>query len=369
MSATIDRFELRHPRGATRLVAGPGALEAALDELGAALAGRSVFLVTAAPIETLHGASLTALERRCEVAGRLLVPDGEAAKGAEVAAGLWRELAARGALRDSVVVAFGGGSVGDLAGFVAGTFARGIELVQMPTTFLAQVDAAIGGKCAIDLPESKNAVGLFHHPIAVVADSRWLSTLPRPQLRSGLVEAIKMAALLDLELLARIEAELELLLAGDAEALGPVVARAMRAKVAVVESDPEERGGRRVLLNFGHTLGHALEAEAGYGSLLHGDAVAHGLRFALRLSRERGGDAAFADRLERLIARLDLPPLPRLDAARLLERMGRDKKARKGGAIWVLARGAGDGWTDAGVAPELVARELERFLAEPGFSP
>ncbi len=367
MSLPVDRFELRHPTGATVLLAGPGALERGLDELGERWAGRLVFTVTSAPIAALHGSSLAAIEARCGLACRLEVPDGEAAKDATVAERLWRELASAGALRESLVVAFGGGSVGDLAGFVAGTYARGLELVQVPTTLLAQVDAAIGGKCAINLPEAKNAVGLFHHPSAVIADSRLLATLPADQLRSGLVELIKMAALLDLELLARVEDGLELLLAGDAVALGPAVSAAMRAKAAVVEADPEERTGRRLLLNFGHTLGHALEAELGYGSMLHGDAVGHGLRFALRLSVRRGGDPRFAARLERLLDRLGLPPLPRQPprvAAELLARMGRDKKARRGGPVWVLARGGGDGVTDPDVPPELVAAELDRFLAD-----
>jgi 3-dehydroquinate synthase len=362
MTAPIDRFDLRHPRGVTSVAAGDGALAAGLEPLGERLAEKLVFAVTSRPIAELHGAGLDALARRCGELRRLEVPDGEAAKSPAVAERLWRELGRGGALRDSAVVAFGGGSVGDLAGFVAGTYARGLDLVQLPTTLLAQVDAALGGKCALDLPEGKNLVGLFHHPVAVVADTRLLATLPPAQLRSGLVEAVKMAALLDLELFGAIETDLGALLAGDAGALAPVVARALRAKARVVESDPEERSGARALLNFGHTLGHALEAEAGYGALLHGDAVAHGLRFALRLSVARGGDRDFAARLERLLDRMGVPPLPRLDAAALLARVARDKKARRGGTAWVLARGPGAGCVDREVPPELVERELARFL-------
>jgi 3-dehydroquinate synthase len=229
---------------------------------------------------------------------------------------------------------------------------------------LAQVDAAIGGKTAIDLPEAKNAVGVFHHPVAVAADPRWLATLPAAELRSGLVEAIKAAALLDPALLARIEADLDDLRAGDRRALGPVVAAAAIAKVKLVERDPEERDQRR-LLNFGHTLGHALEAEAGYGRLAHGDAVAHGIDFALRLSVIRGGDPAFAARLRRLLGRLGVPALPELPAAALWHRMLRDKKATERGLVWVLALGAGRGHVDAGLPPELARTELEAWLGAP----
>jgi 3-dehydroquinate synthase len=368
MSPSVDRSELRHGRGATLQFAGRGALDAGLAELGERLAGRLAFALVQPPVAALHGHVLDALAARVGRLERLEVPDGEAAKTVAVAERLWRELVARGARRDSLVVAFGGGSVGDLAGFVAGAFARGVGFLQLPSTLLAQVDASIGGKCAVDLPESKNAVGLFHHPLAVIAETALLATLPRTELRSGIVEVVKMAALLDVDLLARVEADLERLLDGDAGALAPVVVAAVRAKTEVIESDPEETGGRRLLLNFGHTLAHALEAEIGYGRIAHGDAVAHGLRFALALSIARGGDPEFAERVVRLLDRLGTPPLPRLAAASLVERMGRDKKAVRSGLVWVLARRAGEGAIDRDVPPGLVAAELERFLgpAAPG---
>jgi len=214
----------------------------------------------------------------------LEVADGEAAKTVESAAGLWNRMLAAEGKRDSRVVAFGGGSAGDLAGFAAGCFLRGLEFVQIPTTLLAQVDAAIGGKTGVDLPGGKNTVGLFHHPALVVCDTAILPTLPRGELRSGLVEVIKMAALLDLELLALVEEHLDLLLAGDAAALGPVVAGAAAAKIGVVECDPTEQGDRR-LLNFGHTLGHALESVRG---LRHGEAVALGMVLEAGITKEMG---------------------------------------------------------------------------------
>ncbi|KAB2959981.1 MAG: 3-dehydroquinate synthase, partial [Thermoanaerobaculia bacterium] len=228
-------FELRAGGGATRHRIGGDALAAAAAELATEVAGRTVFLVTEATVWGLHGERLAALPAACSRLHRLVVPAGEAAKQVEVADSLWRAMSAAGGKRDSRVIAFGGGSVGDLAGFVAGTFLRGVDWLLLPTTLLAQVDASIGGKTAVDLPEAKNAVGLFHHPRLVVADTGVLATLPPEQVRSGLVEAVKVAALLDPELLARIERDRAALLAGDAAALAPVVATAARLKAGLVE--------------------------------------------------------------------------------------------------------------------------------------
>jgi 3-dehydroquinate synthase len=358
-----QRFDLRHPRGTTAIVAGEGAFAAARDGLAGALAGRSLFVVSAAPILALHAGALEPLRAMARSVRVLEVPDGEPAKCVVEAERLWSALAAAGAKRDSVIAAFGGGTVGDLAGFAAATFLRGVELVQLPTTLLAQVDAAIGGKTAIDLPEAKNGVGAFHHPSWVVADAGWLATLPAEELRSGLVEAIKTGALLDPDLLERIERDLERLRAGETGALGPVAAGAARAKARLVESDPEETGPRQ-LLNLGHTLGHALETAAGYGRLRHGDAVAHGLLFALGLAASRGLDPGFGRRLERLIERLGVPPLPALDPAALLELIARDKKAREAGLTWVLPIAPGRAERVVGVPATEVAARLAGFLAE-----
>jgi len=302
-------FELRHERGVTRHRYGAGALERSDDLLGPLLDGRRAFAISSAPVLGLWGRRLERIGTRAASFEVLEVADGEAAKCVAEAEGLWRRLAAGGGKRDSVILAFGGGSVGDLAGFVAGAFLRGVDWIQLPTTLLAQVAAAVGGKTAVDLPEAKNAVGLFHHPRAVVGDSELLATLPPDQLRSGLVEAVKTAALLDPELFDRIERDLDRLRAGEAATLAAVAAGAARRKAELVESDPSE-AGRRALLNLGHTVGHALEAEIGYGRISHGDAVAHGLRFALRLSAAAGGDPHFAARVARLLDRLEVPALP-----------------------------------------------------------
>jgi 3-dehydroquinate synthase len=353
--------------GASRLWIGVGALAHAAPRLEPWLAGRTVFVVAQPPVLEGHGAALDALTAAAGRRVDLPVPDGEAAKTVAVAGELWRAMLDAGGKRDSRLVTFGGGSAGDLGGFVAGCFLRGVEYVQVPTTLLAQVDAAIGGKTAVDLPGGKNTVGLFHHPRAVVADTALLASLPRGELRSGLVEVVKMAFFLDDALLRRVEDDLEDLLAGDAAALAPVVTAAAAAKIGVVESDVRE-GGRRRLLNFGHTLGHAVESALGYRGLRHGEAVAYGILFALRLAEARGPgwlDPAAGDRLRRLLARLELPPLPAdaLAVDDLVERLGRDKKARESGVVWVLPASAAAGGVEGRMVTEVGAGEVRRHLA------
>ncbi len=363
-AATVRELTLRHGAGATAIRIGEGALAAAREELAAWVAGRALFVVSDPRVLSLHGAALAPLRDAARRSTILEVPEGEAAKSLAIAEGLWSAMLAAGGKRDSRVVAFGGGSIGDVAGFAAGCFLRGVELALVPTTLLAQADAAIGGKTAIDLPAAKNSVGVFHHPAFVIAETDFLLTLPAAELRSGLVEVIKMAALLDPALLERIERDLEPLLAADREALAGVAAAGAAAKIAVVERDPGERGERRVL-NFGHTLAHAVEAELGYRGLRHGEAVAYGILFALRLARRRGLAQREAERLRALLRRLRLPPLPRLDPAALAERIGRDKKAREGGVEWVLPAGIGT-WRAEAVPAAEVAAELPVFLADPG---
>ncbi len=362
--SNITPLRLHHPDGTTPVIVGDGAISSVLPELEDWLARRTAFLVTTPRVQALHGDRLAVLRRAASRWVILEVEDGEGAKTIESAGRLWNEMLAADGKRDSRVLAFGGGSVGDLAGFAAGCFLRGVEFVQIPTTLLAQVDAAIGGKTGVDLPLGKNTVGLFHHPWMVVGDTSVLPTLPREELRSGLVEVIKMAALLDPDLFGLLEEEVDLLLEGDAAALGPVVAAAAAAKIAVVERDPTEQGERR-LLNFGHTLGHAIESACGYAGLRHGEAVGYGILFALRLARSRGLKVETAGRIHALILRLGLPPLPELDPAELMAGMARDKKARESGLVWVLPRSLGEGWMEDGIAAGEVRNELRDFLRDP----
>ena len=328
------------------------------------LEGRTVFVLSTPLLERLHGGALHHLTSVAERRVDLSVEDGEGAKTLDHAGRLWREMLLAGGKRDSRLIAFGGGTVGDLAGFVAGCFLRGIEVVQVPTTLLAQVDASIGGKTAIDLPEGKNTVGVFLHPRWVLSDTRLLTTLPRREIRAGLVEAIKKAALLDVDLLTRIETDLDALLTGQGNALAEVVRRAASAKSRVVEAD-EREGGWRQVLNYGHTLGHAIEGALGYGDLLHGEAVAYGILFANRLARRRGLGGALPSRMRRLLERLELPPLPPLAVDDLLAFAGRDKKARRGGLTWVLPEDLGKPCFVDDLGWDEVAAEIGSFLADP----
>jgi 3-dehydroquinate synthase len=360
----VERLPLRHPRGVTHLFHGEGALAAAADELVEWLAGRRAFVVTTPVVWRLHGDDLGPLLAAAAAVERLEVPEGEAAKSLAEAQRLWQQMLRAGGKRDSRLLAFGGGSVGDLGGFVAAAFLRGIPCLQLPTTLLAQVDAAIGGKTAVDLPEAKNSVGAFHHPFAVVADTRWLASLDARQRRAGLVEAVKMAFLLDPPLFSEIERLLADLVAGDPAALAVVVPAAAAVKARVVERDPEE-AGERALLNFGHTLGHALETAAGYAGLLHGEAVGWGMLFALRLAGSRGLEPEAARRLTTVLQTLELPPLPAAGAGQLLALLARDKKAREGGLGWVLPQAVGRGRWSVRVPPDEVAAALAAFLAAP----
>lgn len=252
-------------------------------------------------------------------------------------------LAALGATRDACVYALGGGVVGDLAGFAAACWMRGIDCVQLPTTLLAMVDSSVGGKTAVDLPQGKNLVGAFHPPRAVLADATTLRTLPARELRAGLAEVAKYGAIVDAAFLDWLAGHSEALLGGDAEVLCEAIARSCAHKAAIVERDPFEHG-ERALLNFGHTFGHAIEAAQDYGALNHGEAVAIGMVLAARLSAALGL-ATDTDTmiLRALLQRFGLPTaLPAgLDPDALLARMRLDKKAQASGLRFVLWEGLG----------------------------
>ena len=269
----------------------------------------------------------------------LRVPTGERAKSVRAVAKLWGDLAQAGLGRDGGIVALGGGAVGDAVGFAAATYLRGVRVVHVPTTLLGMVDAAIGGKTAIDIPEGKNLVGAFHPPDAVFADAAVLATLPRRQLSSGLAEVVKSAFLADRDAVAHVERSLDGVLRGEIGPQVTTVALAAEVKANIVTLDPRE-AGLRELLNFGHTMGHAYEAAAHY-RVTHGEAVAIGLVFASALSETLGlAPRSLRIDVERLLARARLPiraPLPREVWAYLQ----RDKKARAGKVRWMLPRRVG----------------------------
>jgi len=291
---------------------------------------------------------------------RRVVPDGEVAKSVEVLGELWRACAAVPLGRGDVVVAVGGGVVGDLAGFLAATYARGIDVVQVPTTVLAQVDAAIGGKTGINLPEGKNLVGAFHQPRAVVCDVAVLASLPERIRREGFGEIAKYGLIRDPEVLGWLEAApgiaggvapdragaLQSSVAGedpgDGGLLRRLVERSVAAKAAVVAAD-ERESGERAYLNLGHTFGHAVESLTGYDTVLHGEAVAIGTVAALRIGLAEGiTDVELAARGEALLAALGLPTRPpALDRAAVWAAMARDKKAAAGAVRFVLLEHVG----------------------------
>lgn len=271
----------------------------------------------------------------------LPVPEGERAKTLATAEALYRQLAVQEAHRDDLVVALGGGVVGDLAGFVAATYMRGLPFLQVPTTLTAQVDAAIGGKSAVNLPEGKNLIGAFHQPVAVLCDVGTLRTLPDREFRSGLAEVAKYALTLDPELLGVLETRSGAVLDRDPAVLEHLVARCVRAKAATVAAD-ERDAGPRLILNYGHTLGHALERLDAFAGRSHGEAVSVGMVFAARLAEGLGvGPPGLAARHVRLLSSLGLPdggPVPEAD--QVLAAMRLDKKYR-GGVRFILLEDVG----------------------------
>ncbi len=275
-----------------------------------------------------------------DAAGDLLVEDGwevhvlvadpgETSKSIEVADDLWNALLAEGADRQSAVVAIGGGVIGDLAGFVAATFARGLDFFQVPTTLLAQVDSAVGGKVGVNLPGAKNMVGAFWQPRGVLIDVDVLQTLPEREFRAGLAEVVKYGVILDETFFAYLEQHADAINAKDPAVLATIVERCCRLKADVVEQDERELTGLRAVLNYGHTYAHAFEALGDYGTLLHGEAVAAGMRCAMQLAaRLARVDQSVVDRQEALLAALHLQLAPpQVDAQEMLRIMYRDKKA------------------------------------------
>lgn len=303
------------------------------------LAPGHALLVTDRNVEAIYA---DPVEHSLQAAGwstnRLVVPAGEHSKSATIADQLWQQLLVAGADRKSIVVALGGGVVGDLAGFVAATFARGISLVQIPTTLLAQVDSSVGGKTGINLPGAKNMVGAFWQPKGVLIDTRVLSTLADREYRAGLAEVIKYGVIMDDSFFDYLENHIDQLNQRDDAVLGHVVARCCRLKADVVEQDEREETGVRALLNYGHTFCHALEAATGYDRLLHGEAVAIGMDCAARLAERLGRvDHAFVNRQQRLLAAVGLPTaVPDVPHKTLLELMQRDKKTEHGRLRFVL---------------------------------
>jgi 3-dehydroquinate synthase len=314
---------------------------------------RRVFVVTSAPIWALWGEAFLSSFADAPVA--LFLAPGEEHKTLKSAERLLRQMAQAGGDRGSLLIAFGGGIVGDVGGFVASIYMRGIPYVQAPTTLLAQVDASVGGKVGVNLPEGKNMVGSFHQPRAVFADIGVLGTLPERELKAGLMESVKAGIIRDRTLVRFIEEHADEVLGRDAKALEKVIAASIRIKAEVVNED-ERDFGLRMILNLGHTVGHALEQATSYKALLHGEAVGWGMVAALFLARKRGTITSRQfERLESLVHLYGpLPPL-KLRVSRVVSATGSDKKNIGGVKRFVLPMGIGD----AGVVEDVTAAELE----------
>ncbi|MBX5463802.1 MAG: 3-dehydroquinate synthase [Steroidobacteraceae bacterium] len=343
------------------ILIGSGLLTRA-DLLARHIPGRDLLLVTNTTVGPLYAAALKqglGDRRIVEVS----LPDGEAHKTLATVSRMLDVLVANRFSRDCTVVALGGGVVGDMAGFAAACYQRGVAYVQVPTTLLAQVDSSVGGKTGVNHPGGKNLIGAFHQPSAVVADTDTLKTLPPRELRAGLAEVIKYGLIDDAALFVWLEENMERLLAHDPDALTHVIRRSCEIKASIVGRDEREQGDR-ALLNLGHTFGHALESATGYTKWLHGEAVGAGLLMAATMSHEAGLlSAEMVERLRRLLERTGLPTEERsLTPDTVLEHMRIDKKVKSGRIRLVLLRSIGASFVTADYPDDALRRTLEAHL-------
>lgn len=318
---------------------GSGVLNSAGEVVALQMGARHAVIVSDANVRTPHADRvMNSLSETGVRVNGLLVAPGEGTKSPEQLVRLWQELLETGADRKSVIVAVGGGVIGDLAGFLAATYTRGVRFVQVPTTLLAMVDSSVGGKTGINLPSAKNMVGAFWQPASVLIDTDTLKTLPEREYRSGLAEVVKYGVILDADFFDYLEANVDGLLARDPEVLKTIIARSCWLKAGVVEQDEREETGLRAVLNYGHTFCHAIEAVAGYGQYLHGEAVAIGMVCASRLAERLGRiPSQMTLRQEQLLAKLGLPTaVLGLDSDELVAAMRHDKKVEHGELRFVL---------------------------------
>ena len=319
------------------------------------------FVVSSPPIWKLHG---EAIGKALQPTDTLLIPDGERSKTLQTAAGLYEPLIRAEADRSITLVAVGGGVLGDVAGFVAATYLRGVQLAHVPTTLLAQVDSSIGGKVGVNHALGKNLIGAFHQPIVVVTDPRLLETLPRREFRAGLYEVVKYGVIASRDLFERIGRDLSAIFDRVPDVLGPIIAESCRIKAEVVAEDEREAGRRRVL-NFGHTVGHAIEAVTAYGRLRHGEAVAYGMQAVAHLAVARGLlSPEDRDALDDLVAMLGpLPSISDLESDALVEAIRRDKKVIRGRLHLVLPTAIGD----TAIVDDVTEDELRASIAAIGI--
>ena len=334
------RIDVPSPTRTYPILVAHGVVDQIAHWLAAAGIGERRLLVSSPTVWKRHGETLTAALPGVE---HLLVPDGERSKTLRTVARIYDSLIRVGADRQSTIIAVGGGVIGDTVGFAAATYLRGVDLVHVPTTLLAQVDSAVGGKVGVNHPLGKNLIGAFHPPAAVITDPRLLDTLPKRELRAGLYEVVKYGVIASHTLFERLVTDLPRIFARDPDVMAEIVTASCRIKANVVAADEREAGRRRVL-NFGHTAGHALESVTCYRRLRHGEAVAYGMLVAAQIGASRGlldpdDHAALTD----LIGRMGpLPAVTDLSASDVLSAMRRDKKVVAGRLHVVLPHGIGD---------------------------
>jgi len=361
----VYSVELNMPGGSYRIIIREGVLDEIGALAGAITASRRALLVSDTRVFALFGERcLRSLEKSGWQTAVSLVRPGELSKTLAAAGRLYDRAIAAGLDRFSPSVALGGGVVGDLAGFVAATYLRGVPLVQIPTTLLAQVDSSVGGKTAVNHPLGKNLIGAFHQPSLVLADPASLHMLPVRQLKAGAAEIIKTAVVSDSAFFDWLELNLPRLFSGDCAALAEAVYRSVRAKAEVVRQD-EREGGLRRLLNFGHTVGHALEAATAYRCFLHGEAVLTGMAAATEIARQKGvlGDEP-ALRIMTVLRSVGFKKLPAgITADLLLEKMRYDKKRRGDELLFILPTAIGEADFEARVSQALLRQVLNRLLA------
>jgi 3-dehydroquinate synthase len=337
----VRKIPVINKSGQYTVSVGSGILESLARRMPALQQRKLIFLLTSPEIWALWGPHVRAsLAPRDPIV--LFLPRGERHKRMSHVERLATEMSSAGADRSSLLIAFGGGVTGDVGGFLSAIYMRGIDYIQVPTTLLSQVDSSVGGKTGVNLQTGKNLVGCFYPPQEVVADIELLRTLPPRELRAGIYESIKGGLIRDAALFRFIESKRALIAQGDPASLEKMVAASIRMKAEIVGQDERELGVR-MILNFGHTLGHAIEAATRYRALLHGEAIAWGMLAALRISRERKLVTAEAERrMESLILYFEPPPLPDLSAKRLLQATSGDKKNRAGVRRFVLLQGLGN---------------------------
>ncbi len=323
----------------------------------------SYFIISDTRVASLYG---KAVLKQFQIMGKahlLTVPEGETSKSISTADSLYTRLLQLGANRQDNIVALGGGVVGDLAGFVAATFMRGIPFIQIPTTVLAQVDSSVGGKVGINHPLGKNLIGAFYQPCMVIIDPEVLHSLDERQIRAGLAEVIKYSLIWDFDFFNTLETHLETIKRlEDKTLVNHVLKKCCEIKAEVVRQD-EKEAGLRAILNFGHTLGHALEAVTEYQTLMHGEAVAHGMMLALELSKKCGLTDQKVSRAQQLVRRLDVARLPEnLDPDRVLVAMAKDKKRLENVQTWILLRAIGNAVITTDISPDETRTVLTEFL-------